>query len=160
MAVYQTPESKKEEYRRYLEKSGVIDALTKGTVGARSTFCAALSPPPQTIVCDSSVPRLLLLPFFLKVLVGLYEETDRPPNALDFVRKYVGVPAGVDVDALRAENTEMRRQVEELQRTVDQLNRRLEAAGAAVEGSGGGSKTGKTAAAVVPSAAAPGGAAP
>jgi len=123
MAVYQTPESKKEEYRRYLEKSGVIDALTK-------------------------------------VLVGLYEETDRPPNALDFVRKYVGVPAGVDVDALRAENTEMRRQVEELQRTVDQLNRRLEAAGAAVEGSGGGPKTGKTAAAAVPSAAAPGGAAP
>jgi len=117
MAVYQTPESKKEEYRRYLEKSGVIDALTK-------------------------------------VLVGLYEETDRPPNALDFVRKYVGVPAGVDVDALRAENTEMRRQVEELQRTVDQLNRRLEAAGAVVEGSGGGTKTG------VPSAAAPGGAAP
>jgi len=157
MAVYQTPESKKEEYRRYLEKSGVIDALTKGTVGARSTFCAALSSPPQTIVYDSpSVPRLLLLllPFCCKVLVGLYEETDRPPNALDFVRKYVGVPAGVDVDALRAENTEMRRQVEELQRTVDQLNRRLEAAGAAVEGSGGGTKTG------VPSAAAPGGAAP
>jgi len=90
----------------------------------------------------------------------IFKTQDRPPNALDFVRKYVGVPAGVDVDALRAENTEMRRQVEELQRTVDQLNRRLEAAGAAVEGSGGGSKTGKTAAAVVPSAAAPGGAAP
>jgi hypothetical protein len=27
----QTPDSKKEEYRKYLEKSGVIDALTKGT---------------------------------------------------------------------------------------------------------------------------------
>lgn len=27
---FQTPESKKQEFRRYLEKSGVIDALTKG----------------------------------------------------------------------------------------------------------------------------------
>ncbi len=27
---YQTPESKKQEFRKYLEKSGVIDALTKG----------------------------------------------------------------------------------------------------------------------------------
>ena len=26
----QTPESKKQEFRKYLEKSGVIDALTKG----------------------------------------------------------------------------------------------------------------------------------
>ena len=30
MANYQTPESKKQEFRKYLEKSGVIDALTKG----------------------------------------------------------------------------------------------------------------------------------
>jgi len=40
MAVYQTPESKKEEYRRYLEKSGVIDALTKVLVGLyEETVC-------------------------------------------------------------------------------------------------------------------------
>ena len=29
---HQTPESKKQEFRKYLEKSGVIDALTKGTL--------------------------------------------------------------------------------------------------------------------------------
>lgn len=44
MASYQTPDSKKEEFRKYLEKSGVIDALTK-------------------------------------VLVGLYEEPERPGTA-------------------------------------------------------------------------------
>ena len=33
MASYQTPDSKKEEFRKYLEKSGVIDALTKVLVG-------------------------------------------------------------------------------------------------------------------------------
>ena len=39
-------ESKKEEFRKYLEKSGVVDALTK-------------------------------------VLVGLYEEPEKPGNALE-----------------------------------------------------------------------------
>jgi hypothetical protein len=32
MANYQTPESKKQEFRKYLEKSGVIDAFTKGQI--------------------------------------------------------------------------------------------------------------------------------
>ena len=50
--TYQTPESKKEEFRKYLEKSGVIDALTK-------------------------------------VLVGLYEEPERPPNAVDYIKRYL-----------------------------------------------------------------------
>jgi predicted RNA binding protein YcfA (HicA-like mRNA interferase family) len=30
-SILQTPDSKKEEFRKYLEKSGVIDALTKGS---------------------------------------------------------------------------------------------------------------------------------
>jgi hypothetical protein len=57
----QTPESKKEEFRKYLEKSGVIDALTK-------------------------------------VLVGLYEEPERPANAVDYIKRYMGAPTGVDVE--------------------------------------------------------------
>lgn len=60
--AYQTPDSKKEEFRKYLEKSGVIDALTK-------------------------------------VLVGLYEEPERPPNAVDYIKRYMGAPTGIDVDA-------------------------------------------------------------
>lgn len=28
---YQTPDAKKEEFRKYLDKAGVVDALTKGT---------------------------------------------------------------------------------------------------------------------------------
>ena len=67
MSNYQTPDSKKEEFRKYLEKSGVIDALTK-------------------------------------VLVGLYEEPERPPNAVDYIKRYMGAPTGVDVEALRIEN--------------------------------------------------------
>ena len=48
--------SKKEEFRRFLEKTGVLDALTK-------------------------------------VLVGLYEEPERPANAVDYVRRYLGPAA-------------------------------------------------------------------
>lgn len=47
---YKPGDSKKEEFRKYLEKAGVLDALTK------------------TLVC-------------------LYEEPEKPNNALDFFRK-------------------------------------------------------------------------
>ncbi|GMI61176.1 hypothetical protein ScalyP_jg8743 [Parmales sp. scaly parma] len=91
MSNYQTPDSKKEEYRKYLEKSGVIDALTK-------------------------------------VLVGLYEEPERPPNAVDYIKRYMGAPTGVDVESLRIENDDMKKQVQELSQTVEELNIRLKEA--------------------------------
>jgi hypothetical protein len=47
----QTPESKKEEFQKYLDQSGVIEELTK-------------------------------------MLVGLYEEPEKPNNAMEFLRKY------------------------------------------------------------------------
>lgn len=42
------------------------------------------------------------------VLVGLYEEPERPPNAVDYIKQYMGAAAGTDVDALRAENERLR----------------------------------------------------
>ena len=50
MSSYKPADSKKEEFRKYLEKAGVLDALTK-------------------------------------TLVSLYEEPEKPNNALDFLRK-------------------------------------------------------------------------
>ena len=47
---FKAVDNKREEFRRYLEKSGVLDALTK------------------TLVC-------------------LYEEPEKPNNAVDFLRK-------------------------------------------------------------------------
>mmetsp|Transcript_21861 Transcript_21861/g.39472 ORF Transcript_21861/g.39472 Transcript_21861/m.39472 type:complete len:99 (-) Transcript_21861:225-521(-) len=84
MTSYQTPDSKKEEYRKYLEKSGVIDALTK-------------------------------------VLVGLYEEPDRPVNAVDYIKRYMGAPANVDVEALKNDNQELKAEVMDLKKTVEEL---------------------------------------
>ena len=84
----QTPESKKQEFRKYLEKSGVIDALTK-------------------------------------VLVGLYEEPERPPNAVDYIKRYMGAPTGIDVEAMRAELEQLKIDKAGLETTVKELNERL-----------------------------------
>eukprot|EP00699_Malawimonas_sp_californiana_P001379 EC715443.1.p1 GENE.EC715443.1~~EC715443.1.p1 ORF type:complete len:95 (+),score=26.39 EC715443.1:40-324(+) len=89
--AYQGADSKKEEFRKYLERAGVIDSLTK-------------------------------------VLVGLYEEPEKPSNALDFVKQYLGAPTASDVDAIKGENENLKKKVEELTAKVHELQQQLEAA--------------------------------
>jgi len=79
--------AEKEEFRNYLERSGVVDALTK-------------------------------------VLVGLYEEGEKPSNALDWIKKHLGAAAGVDIDALQKENEDLKRQVAELTQKVEELSKK------------------------------------
>ena len=66
--------SKREEFRKYLEKTGVLDTLTK-------------------------------------ILVGLYEEPERPTNAIEYIKRYMGAPKNVDVEGLKRENEQLRRQL-------------------------------------------------
>lgn len=91
MTTYRGAESKREEYRKYLEKSGVLDALTK-------------------------------------VLVGLYEEPEKPNNALDFLKQHLGAsgPDTADVEALKLEVTELRQKVEQLQDQNNELKSKLQ----------------------------------
>eukprot|EP00475_Leptophrys_vorax_P043973 TRINITY_DN864_c0_g1_i1.p1 TRINITY_DN864_c0_g1~~TRINITY_DN864_c0_g1_i1.p1 ORF type:complete len:100 (+),score=29.00 TRINITY_DN864_c0_g1_i1:34-300(+) len=77
-------EAKKEEFQKYLEKSGVIDALTK-------------------------------------VLVGLYEVPERPGNAIDFIKEYLGAPVGVDVEELRATIQSQKEEIEQLKKQIAEL---------------------------------------
>jgi hypothetical protein len=72
---------KKEEFRRYLEKTGVLDALTK-------------------------------------VLVGLYEEPERPSNSLEYMKRYLGAPVAVDVEGLKRENEELKSKVNLLKKQL------------------------------------------
>eukprot|EP00397_Hematodinium_sp_SG-2012_P067326 GEMP01103954.1.p1 GENE.GEMP01103954.1~~GEMP01103954.1.p1 ORF type:complete len:104 (+),score=38.33 GEMP01103954.1:25-312(+) len=81
---FHTMDSQKEEFRKYLEKNGVIAQLTR-------------------------------------VLVGLYEEPERPSNSIEYIKKYLGAPSGVDVEELRAENEEYKKKNDELQKRVDEL---------------------------------------
>lgn len=69
--IFQPIDSKREEFRRYLERAGVMDALTK-------------------------------------VLVSLYEEPDKPEDALEYVRKHLGTDGGDDeLEAARARIAEL-----------------------------------------------------
>ena len=86
----QTTEAKKEEFRNYLEKAGVIDQLTK-------------------------------------VLVGLYEEPEKPGNAIEFIKKCLGAPSDTDVEQLKADNEELRRNKVDLEKKIEDLKRDLEA---------------------------------
>ncbi|NXG01658.1 MYCBP protein, partial [Sakesphorus luctuosus] len=73
----QAVESKREQFRHYLEKSGMLDLLTK-------------------------------------VLVALYEEPEKPNNALDFLKNHLGAlaPENPELDALRMEVAEMKEKYE------------------------------------------------
>jgi hypothetical protein len=82
-------EPKKEEFQRYLEKSGVIDALTK-------------------------------------VLVGLYEVPDRPVNALDFIKEYLGSALGQDNEKLRATLDQQNKLIAEKEAEIANLKKQLE----------------------------------
>ena len=85
----QTTEQKKEEFRKYLEKAGVIDQLTK-------------------------------------VLVGLYEETEKPQNVIEFIKKSLGAPSDTDFEQLMSENEELKRQKMDLEKKIDTLQNELE----------------------------------
>lgn len=58
------------------------------------------------------------------MLVGLYEEPERPPNAVDYIKRYMGAPAGVDVEALRSECEQLRIDKANLEATIKDLNAR------------------------------------
>merc|ERR1712179_64035 len=91
MTTYRGADSKREEFRKYLEKAGVLDALTK-------------------------------------VLVGLYEEPEKPNNALDFLKQHLGAsgPETADVEALKQEFTELRQKCEQLTEQNNELKAKVQ----------------------------------
>lgn len=91
MTSYRAADSKREEFRKYLEQSGVVDALTK-------------------------------------ILVNLYEEPEKPTQALDFLRQHLGAagPETADVESLRLEVSDLRAKVSQLTDENTELKNRLE----------------------------------
>lgn len=82
-------EPKKEEFQRYLEKSGVIDAMTK-------------------------------------VLVGLYEVPERPVNAIDFIKEYLGSAVGQDNEKLRSTIDNQNKLIAEKDAEIASLKKQIE----------------------------------
>eukprot|EP00438_Fugacium_kawagutii_P001133 Skav218124 [mRNA] locus=scaffold759:283923:285328:- [translate_table: standard] len=102
---YETADSQKEEFRKYLEKLASGGMLTGTCVGMYSCM------------------KNGIISQLTRVLVGLYEEPERPGNAIDYIKKYLGAPTGVDVEEseLRADNDELRRQNAELESKDESL---------------------------------------
>lgn len=59
------------------------------------------------------------------MLVGLYEEPERPANAVDYIKRYMGAPAGIDVEALRAEVEQLRADKAGLEATIKEMNAKV-----------------------------------
>uniref|UniRef100_A0A224Y1L5 Putative c-myc-binding protein n=1 Tax=Panstrongylus lignarius TaxID=156445 RepID=A0A224Y1L5_9HEMI len=90
MSSYRPIDSKREEFRKYLERTGVMDALTK-------------------------------------VLVLLYEQPEKPEDALEFMRSNLGDkrPSANEIENMRAE-------LEDAHHTIKELDKQLQLAKAAV----------------------------
>ncbi|XP_008329256.1 C-Myc-binding protein isoform X1 [Cynoglossus semilaevis] len=114
MAHYRASESKREQFRRYLEKSGVLDTLTS-IVGHTQPSDQDFGPPG------------LDLQQLIEVLVALYEEPDKPNNALDFIKLHLGAagPDPADVEALRTEISELQQKCEALTEENNELKNKL-----------------------------------
>ena len=70
-----------------------------------------------------------------RVLVGLYEQPEKPANSIEyvtiifrFIKKFLGAPSDSDVDTLRSENEKLKEQVTTLEAKVQELEKELEAA--------------------------------
>ena len=61
------------------------------------------------------------------VLVGLYEEPERPPNAVDYIKRYMGAPTGVDVGAMKNEYERLKELTAQQEATIKDLNEKLQA---------------------------------
>jgi hypothetical protein len=57
-----------------------------------------------------------------KVLVGLYEEPERPQHAVEYIKRYLGAPPNVDVEGLKKENLQLKAEVEQLKRQMAMHN--------------------------------------
>ncbi|XP_038151954.1 C-Myc-binding protein [Cyprinodon tularosa] len=90
MAGYRSSESRREQFRRYLEKSGVLDTLTS-------------------------------------VLVALYEEQDKPENALDYIKVHLTArcPEPTEAEALRTELADLQQKFNLLMEENKELRSRL-----------------------------------
>ncbi|XP_031709013.1 c-Myc-binding protein [Anarrhichthys ocellatus] len=91
MAHSRAPDPKREQFRRYLEKAGVVDSLTS-------------------------------------VLVSLYEQPEKPNNALEFVKEHLnsGGHTSADAEALQQEVIDLRQRCARLAEENKDLKSRLQ----------------------------------
>ncbi len=58
-------------------------------------------------------------------MIALYEENERPPNAIDYMKRFLGAPVGLDAESLKMENEKLKELKAELLETIERLNEEL-----------------------------------
>ena len=99
----------------------MIDALTKGAH-------LAFAPPPSLLISRCRNSALVCAWLVRAVLVNLYEEPEKPQNAVEFIKMSLGAPTGTDVEALKAENEHLKLKVEGLEKELADAKAQLAAA--------------------------------
>lgn len=56
--------------------------------------------------------------------MGLYEEPERPSNAIEYLKKHLS--GSNEVDALKKENEELKKKIKELEGTIGELRLKAE----------------------------------
>jgi hypothetical protein len=57
-------------------------------------------------------------------MVSLYEEPDKPSNAIDYIKKYLGAQNGMtEYDRLKKDNDELKLRIKELETQVGDLRK-------------------------------------
>lgn len=56
-------------------------------------------------------------------MVSLYEEPQQPTNAVEYIRRLLGSDTSTDVDAVRAENEQLKKTIVELQEQIVELQK-------------------------------------
>ena len=58
----------------------------------------------------------------------MYEEPEKPQNATEFIKMSLGAPTGTDVEALKAENEQLKIKAEGLEKELADAKEKLAAA--------------------------------
>ncbi|KAG8506898.1 c-Myc-binding protein, partial [Galemys pyrenaicus] len=115
MAHYKAADSKREQFRRYLEKSGVLDTLTKGEHGLGVCFSCLPRIPRRCALTGYGVGKEREQVGPARVLVALYEEPEKPNSALEYPFQHhlgAATPENPEIELLRLELAEMKEKYE------------------------------------------------
>ena len=90
MSDQYSPEEKREEFKKYLEKGGLLESIKK-------------------------------------IIAGLYEEPEKPNNALDLFKQQLcaGGPVSPDIEALKQKVTELKQKNKKLREENNELKHKL-----------------------------------
>ena len=58
-------------------------------------------------------------------MILIEPKPEKPANALDFIKMTLGAPTGVDVDQLKAENEQLRKQCDEMTLKLEDVQAKL-----------------------------------